>query len=132
MLKKTIIYTDYNDEVRKEDFYFNFSRAELLMMETSRPGGMRHYYNRIVNNQDTVAIMECFKELIHKAIGYKSDDGKRFVKSEEYAVAFEQSEAYSELLEEILEDTDVALEFFNGMFPKTISKELDAVKKVGE
>ena len=124
MLKKTITYRDYNDEERTEDYYFNLSRAELVLMETSRAGGMQAYYERIAKEKDQVAIMNCFKELIHMSIGYKSDDGKRFIKTEEFATAFEQSEAYSELIMELLSDANAALAFFNGMLPASISKEV--------
>ena len=30
MLKKTITYTDYDGVERKEDFYFNLNKAELI------------------------------------------------------------------------------------------------------
>ena len=39
MLKKTITYTDYNGVERKEDFYFNLTKAELMEMEMSTKGG---------------------------------------------------------------------------------------------
>lgn len=124
MLKKTITYTDYNDEERTEDYYFNLSRAELVMMESSKLGGMRAYYERIIQAKDNVAIMECFRDLIHMAVGEKSPDGKRFIKSEEYATAFEQSEAYSELIIELLSNEKVALAFINGVLPSSIQKEM--------
>ena len=38
MLKKTIEYTDYNDVKRKEDFYFNLTKAEIMEMELSTTG----------------------------------------------------------------------------------------------
>lgn len=124
MLKKTITYTDYNGEERTEDFYFNLSRAELVMMESSKLGGMRAYYERIIQAKDNVAIMECFRDLIRMAVGEKSPDGKRFVKSEEYATAFEQSEAYSELIIELLSDEHIALNFIQGILPPSIQKEV--------
>ena len=33
MLKKTITYTDYNDNTRTEDFYFNLTKAEIMARE---------------------------------------------------------------------------------------------------
>lgn len=126
MLKKTITYRDYNDVERSEDYYFNISRAELVLMENSRAGGMKAYYERIVQAKDDVAIMECFKELIHRSIGIKSDDGKRFIKSEEIATSFEQSEAYSELLMELFSDPEIALEFMAKIMPPTLAKEAEA------
>ena len=40
MYKKTITYTDYNNVERTEDFWFNFSKAEIMEMEMSVDGGM--------------------------------------------------------------------------------------------
>lgn len=125
MLKKTIKFTDYNDEVRTEDYYFNLSRAELVMLETSKLGGMKAYYERISQAKDSVAIMEAFRDLIHMSVGEKSPDGKRFIKSEEIATAFEQSEAYSELIMELLSDPKVALAFMKGIMPASIAAEMD-------
>lgn len=124
MIKKTIKYIDYNGNERSEDYYFNLSRAELVMKEASRPGGMIAYYERIVKAQDNVALMDCFKDLIHESVGEKSDDGKRFIKSEEIATAFEQSEAYSELIVELFSSAEVALAFVNGIFPKDVADQL--------
>lgn len=124
MLKKTIKYTDYNDEVRVEDYYFNLSRAELVMLESSKLGGMKAYYERISQAKDNVAIMEAFRELIHMSVGEKSPDGKRFIKSEEIATAFEQSEAYSELIMELLSDAKIALAFVRGVMPASIVAEM--------
>lgn len=129
MLKKTITYMDYNDVERSEDYYFNISRAELVLMENSRAGGMNAYYERIVQAKDNVAIMECFKELIHISIGIKSDDGKRFIKSEEIAAAFEQSEAYSELLMELFSDAEIALDFMSKIMPANLATEASAKVK---
>lgn len=127
MLKKTIAYTDYNGEDRKEDFYFNLSKAELVMMESSVVGGMRQRLEKIVQSRDEVSIMEMFKDLIHRSYGVKSDDGKRFIKSEELATQFEQTEAYSELVMEILSGADAAANFINAIIPRDIAKEIGSV-----
>lgn len=126
MLKKTISYTDYDGNERKEDFYFNLSKAELAMMESSVVGGMRKRLEKIVQARDEVSIMELFKDLIHRSYGVKSPDGKRFVKSEELSTEFEQTEAYSELVMEILSGADAAAKFVNGLFPAELAKEIEA------
>lgn len=117
MLKKTITYTDYNDVERTEDHYFNLSKAELIMMESSVAGGMKQQLEKIVQTQDSVEIMRVFQNLIHKAYGEKSPDGRRFVKSDELSTAFEQTEAYSELIMEIMSNPDKASAFINGIIP---------------
>lgn len=123
MLKKTITYTDYEDNKRTEDFYFNLSKAELLEMEMSTAGGLEKKINAIVQAQDTSKIMALFKDIILKAYGEKSEDGRRFVKSEELSSNFCQTEAYSELIMELLSDTNKASAFISGIIPADISKQ---------
>lgn len=123
MLKKSIKYTDYNGVERTEDFYFNLSKAELMEMEMSTAGGLAETITKIVAAQDQPAIIKLFKELILKAYGEKSADGKRFVKSDEIAAAFSQTEAYSELFMELSTDSDKAAEFVNKVVPAGLAKE---------
>lgn len=117
MLKKTITYVDYNGNERKEDFYFNLSKAELTEMEMSTTGGLAEMIQRIVSAQDSAAIIKVFKDLLLRAYGEKSADGKRFIKSEELSTAFSQTEAYSQLFMELASDADAAAKFVNGVIP---------------
>ena len=119
MLKKTITYTDYNGAERTEDFYFNLSKAEVMEMEMSTSGGLAEMITRIVAEQDAPAIIKIFKELVLKAYGQKSPDGKRFIKSEEMSIAFSQTEAYSKLFMELATDADAAAKFVNGIIPSS-------------
>lgn len=128
MLVKKITYTDYLGNERTEEFCFNLSRAELTMMENSELGGMKRRLERIVQTQDTVEIMRVFHDLIHRSYGEISPDGKRFVKSEELANAFEQTEAYSELIMEILTDEKFAETFTREIMPAQIMSKVDEIK----
>ena len=123
MLKKTITYTDYNGSERTEDFYFNLSKAEIMEMEMSKAGGLAESITKIVAAQDAPAIIKVFKDLILKAYGEKSDDGKRFIKSEELSEAFAQTEAYSQLFMELATDTDAASTFVNGIVPSDVANQ---------
>lgn len=124
MLKKTIAYTDFNGVDRNEDFYFNLTNAEVMEMEMSCTGGLSEMINKIVAAQDVPSIIKVFKEIILKAYGEKSADGKRFIKSQELADSFSQTEAYSKLFMELSMDADKASEFINGIMPA------DAVKAI--
>ena len=117
MLKKTITYTDYNGVERKEDFYFNLTKAEIMEMEMSTSGGFVEMINRIIAAQDAPSIIRVFKEMVLKAYGEKSPDGKRFIKSKELSEAFAQTEAYSQLFMELATDADAASNFVNGIVP---------------
>lgn len=122
MLKKTITYNDYNGVERTEDFYFNLTKAEVLEMEMSATGGLAEWIRRVVAAQDQPAIIKLFKDLILKAYGEKSADGRRFVKSEEIADSFAQTEAYSILFMELATDAQAASDFVNGIVPAGLAE----------
>lgn len=122
MLKKTIEYVDYNGTSRKEDFYFNLTKAEIMEMEMSTVGGLAEMMQNVVKAQDAPAIIKIFKDLVLKAYGEKSADGKRFIKISDTGVplslAFSQTEAYSQLFMELATDDKAAADFINGIVPQ--------------
>lgn len=130
MLKKTMTYTDYNGNERTEDFYFNLTNAEVMELEMSTTGGLTEMISRIVAAQDAPAIIKVFKDLILKAYGEKSPDGKRFVKSKEISEAFSQTEAYSQLFMELAMDADAAATFVNGIVPKNTPNAIPPISSV--
>lgn len=117
MLKKAITYVDYNGVERTENFYFNLSKAEVMEMEMGTEGGFTEMIEKIVAAKDAPSIIKVFKDLILKAYGEKSSDGKRFIKSEEISTAFSQTEAYSQLFMELSTNDKAAAEFVNGIMP---------------
>lgn len=128
MLKKTITYTDYNGSERTEDFYFNLNKAEIMEMEMSTTGGLAEMIKKIVAAQDAPSIIKIFKDLILKAYGEKSADGKRFMKVDvngnKLCNDFEQTEAFSILFMELATDADAAAAFVNGIVPADMAKKI--------
>lgn len=118
MLKKTIAYEDFKGNKREEDFYFNLTKSEITEMELSVTGGMAEMMQNIVKAQDTPALVKIFKEIILKAYGVPSADGREFEKSEELSRKFSQTNAYSELFMELATDADKAADFINGIVPR--------------
>lgn len=113
MLKKTITYQDYNGVQRTEDFYFNLSKPEIVKMQASVKGGYDVQLRSIAANLNGGQIMEFFEELISKAYGEKSEDGRRFMKSEEISKSFMETPAYEKLFEELVTDDKAAADFVN-------------------
>lgn len=126
MITETIKYTDYNGVEREEKFMFNLSKAELMEMEMGTTGGLTETITKIIETQDSPSIIKIFKDLILKAYGEKSADGKRFVKVNDagvpLSIGFSQTEAYSQLFMKLATDADAAARFVNGIVPQDITK----------
>lgn len=127
MLKKTITYRDYNDVERTEDFYFNLTKAEIMEMELGTTGGFTEMVQKIIDTQDIPQIAKIFKDLVLKAYGEKSPDGRRFIKNDEIRDGFAQTEAYSDLFMELSTNPDAASAFINGIIPDNIEGPKNAV-----
>ena len=89
-------------------------------------GGLTEMINKIVAAQDTPTLIKIFKDLVLRAYGEKSPDGKRFIKSDEIRDAFSQTEAYSNLFMELATDAEAASKFFNGLIPDNVDKPVSA------
>ena len=120
MITENIKYTDYNGTEREEKFMFNLTKAELMEMELGTTGGLAETLQKIIEAQDTPSIIKIFKELVLKAYGVKSADGKRFIKSEELSTEFSQTEAYSQLFMKLATDAEAAVKFVKGIIPSDI------------
>lgn len=122
MLKKTMTYKDFNGLSRTEDFYFNLTQAEVSEMELGTEGTLSEMIKSVVNANNLPSIIKIFKDLVLKAYGVKSADGKRFIKTPEVVAEFAQTQAYSDLFMELATDPDKAAAFFNAIIPQTDNK----------
>lgn len=129
MIKETRKYVDFDGVEREEDFYFNFTKAELLQMELSVKGGFHAYIEQIVKAKNETELIRLFKELLEKSYGVKSPDGRRFIKNAEVLEDFKQTEAYSDLFLELATDADKASKFVNGIFPAVLQAEVEKERK---
>lgn len=129
MLQKEIKFVDYNGVERKEKFNFNLSKAEIMEMEMGTTGGFSEMVQKIIDAQDTPSLIKLFKDLILKAYGEKSADGRQFIKSEELSRAFSQTEAYTELFMELATNAEEATKFINGIVPADLAEKANAELK---
>lgn len=130
MYAKTIKYVDYNDQPHEEVFYFNLNRAELLkMMVTDSDATLDQVFEYFKQTRNGAQLLKMIEDLIQKSYGIKSPDGKSFIKRPEYLEMFVQSEAYSELLTELLNDADKAADFFIKIMPKNLQADVEKFYK---
>lgn len=130
MLAKKIKYKNFHGEDVEKTFYFHFSKPEMMEMNFAQEGGMQAYFDRISNERDGRKILETFKELILKSVGDRSDDGERFVKTDEFATAFSQTNAYEVLYMELAGSADAGAEFLLGCMPADMRDNGEAKKAI--
>ena len=133
MFKYNIKYTDYNGVEREEPHYFNLSKAELMEMELSTQAGVEEMIRVMIATNDNAKIVKTFKDLILKSYGIKSEDGRRFIKSEELKNQFEQSEAYSEFFMKLLaNEDDLQTKFINGVISGANVPNMDEAEAIAK
>lgn len=122
MFYKTVTYTDFNGVKRTEDFHFHFNQAELMEMELSREGGFSARVKRIVDANSKPELIKIMKQFVLDAYGVKSEDGRRFMKSDEIRQSFVECPAYSIIFMELATNDTAAAEFINGVTPDDMPK----------
>lgn len=122
MLKKTIKYTNYDGAEREKDFFFNLKKSELVDLQYKTSKGFITYIEEITKAGDSSELWKAFRDIVLMAYGEKSDDGERFMKSPEISKAFEETEAFSVLIMELIEKDGAASDFINGIMPKDLTE----------
>ena len=122
MIKKTIKFTDYDGNERTKDYWFNLNRRELTEMEMRQKNGMEAMLKKMVEEEDRDRLIDFFKELIEMSIGEKSEYGQYFFKDPDIVRKFKASEAYTELWLELINNTEAAVAFVNGIIPQDIAE----------
>lgn len=113
MLKQKVQYEDFDGATQVEDLYFNLNRMELIALQ-SRYGkeDMAAYIDKLVEDKDIEKVYEILNDIVLSAYGIRSEDGKRFLKSETIREEFKQSLAYDALIEDFHDETRKVLESF--------------------
>lgn len=128
MIKITKTFTDFNGNERTEDFFFHLTEAEVMKMEMSTKGGLAEMIQSVIASQDAPAIIKIFEDLVSKAYGKKSPDGREFIKNDQIRTSFEQTQAYSDIFMELATDADAAARFVNGIIPANLAKKVAEMK----
>lgn len=124
MLKQTIEYTDFDDNLARETLYFNLTKTELAdnlhlqdelqAIEKSYTGDAK----RELSTAEVKNVLDLVKTFMRLSYGVRSSDGKRFIKTDEQWIEFTQTAAYDSFLYSLFEDPTNALNFMTGILPK--------------
>ena len=129
MIKWAITFTDYEGNEKTREYRFHLSKADLIEMEFSTPGGMQNLIDFIVEKEDLRRLTNLIKDIILNSYGELSEDGSRFVKvknGHRLSEDFQQTEAYSELYMQLNSDENALTKFIEGVIPANLRQEIAA------
>jgi hypothetical protein len=129
MLKHDITYENFDGEQVTETFYFNLTKTEIIELEVGYDGGLEATIKRIIAANENRKLVAEFKKIVLLAYGVKSEDGKRFIKSDQIREEFSQTAAYDELFIKLASDADYAADFIKGILPKGMAAEIEKNEK---
>ncbi len=125
MVKRNITYSDFEGEERTDTFYFNLTEAELTDIELEYDGDMAKKLQVMQEKRDGRGMFRLISNLILRAYGEKTSDGRRFVKNAEMREGFAASDAYSKLLLDLLEDDNKLAAFMTAIMPADIRSKVE-------
>lgn len=128
MFKDTLTYTGFDGKEKTKDFYFNLTKADIISISATLPGGIDGFLERLSDEPKAEDVITVFEKIILKAYGKRTPDNK-FTKSKEYAEEFMASDAYSELFLKFINNED---DYVDKFLAGTINVSLDEIKKLGE
>lgn len=123
MLEKTITYTDYNGNERTETHYFNLNKNEAIELSLDLPDNIGTDSNedskivgeKIFNALGKRGVYNFTKNIILKAYGVRTDDGRGFKKSKQLQEEFENTLAFDEIFVELIRNPESLQTFMVGL-----------------
>lgn len=128
MLKKTITYEDLEGNKVTDDFYFHLSINDLLSW--GEAGGETFLFQLEMAGKTDHAptILAIFRKILEKSVGIRSEDGRSFNNKDQAAKdRFLNSDAYSTLVLDMIQNADSAAEFVNAVIPKNVQQRLKEI-----
>ena len=130
MLKKVITYKDYDGNDKTSTLYFHLNKFEWLELETYTKGGLIENLQHAIETGNAKKTIDILKKIILRAYGEKNAETGVFEKSDELAIRFSKTDAFSELFYELAYDEEASRSFFLGLIPTELRGE--AEKKIQE
>ena len=128
MLKKLITYKDYDGNDKTSTLYFHLNKFEWLELETYTKGGLIENLQHAIETGNAKKTIDILKKIILRAYGEKDPETGSFEKSDDIAIRFSKTDAFSELFYELAYNEEASKAFFLGLIPPELREE--AVKRM--
>lgn len=130
MLKRDITYEDFNGNKVTETFYFNLTTNEVFDLNFDHEGGLETFIRKVIETEDVKSMIGEFRKIILGAYGVRSEDGKRFIKSDTLREEFGQTAAYDSLFTELATNENALLIFLQGIMPVVVQDNIRKLETV--
>lgn len=124
MFEREFTYEGFDGKTYKDTWGFYLSKADLLEIQLGTFVGLDQLMKRLIETKNGKEIMAIVKEIILKAVGHTSPDGRKFLRNDELREEFQQTDAYSQLFSELVTDPEKVLDFIFGAVPKEIGDKM--------
>lgn len=124
MLKQSVSYEDFDENQVTETLYFNLTKTELadnLDLEDELKEIQKDFTgqgNRTLEKHEIRRVLELVKTFMRLSYGVRSEDGKRFIKTDQIWEEFTQTAAYDAFLFSLFQEPEKAFAFMIGILPK--------------
>lgn len=133
MLERSFTYEGFDGKTYTDTWGFYLSKADLIEINYGSWVGIDVLLKQLVANKNGKEIVNIVREMVLKSVGKPSEDGRRFIRNQETRDEFYQTEAYSQLMSELLTEPQKVLDFLVAVMPKDLGEALrDSLNEVAE
>lgn len=122
MYTRTFECVGFDGKKYEETYDFHLSRADLLKINLDSFVGLDVLMKKLIDTKNGAEIMKLVDKIIMTAVGKESQDHRRFLQDESIKKDFRESDAYSQLFEELVTDAKKASEFLMACLPDSIKE----------
>lgn len=122
MKERTFVCKGFDGKTYEETYGFYLSRADLLKINLGSFVGLDVLMQKLIDSHNGMEIMNIIDRIIMTSVGRESADHRKFLRNDEIRDEFRQSDAYSQLFEELVTDSEKAAEFLIGCLPEDLAK----------
>lgn len=116
MIVKKIQYHDLDGDLREDDFYFSMNETQFARANAMFPGGLQNFAMKAAKDKNADDMFRVIDTLVREAYGERVANG--FIKTapngQKLAEFFINTEAYDNLLLELMKSEDNLMNFLTG------------------
>lgn len=132
MVVKKIQYHDMDGDLREDDFYFFMNETQFARVNRLFPGGLQEFAMKAAKDKNADDMFLVIDTLVREAYGVKMNEG--FVKvapnGQKLSDFFINTEAYDNLLIELMKTEDNLISFMTGCLNKNAQERVNSeIKK---